>query len=146
MSKPRLIEGETRIDDRGQLSFVNDFSFDDVKRFYVVSNHQAGFVRAWHAHRHETKYVFVLQGAAIVGAVQIDDWKTPSRDSEVHSFVLSADKPTVLCIPSGFANGFKSLTTDTQVAFFSTATIEESQDDDIRFDSRYWDIWDVVER
>jgi dTDP-4-dehydrorhamnose 3,5-epimerase len=146
MSKPRLIEGETRIDDRGQLSFVNDFSFDDVKRFYVVSNHQAGFIRAWHAHRHETKYVFVLQGAAIVGAVQIDDWKTPSRDSEVHSFVLSADKPAVLCVPSGFANGFKSLTTDTQVAFFSTATIEESQDDDIRFDSRYWDIWNVVER
>ena len=146
MSKPRLIEGETRVDDRGELLFLNDFSFDDVKRFYVVSNHQAGFVRAWHAHRHETKYVLVLQGAAIVGAVHIDDWKTPSRDNEVHRFVLSAAKPAVLYLPPGFANGFKCLTADTKVTFFSTATIEESKDDDVRFDASYWDIWDVVER
>lgn len=146
MSQPRLIEGEVRVDDRGELLFVNEFSFDDVKRFYVVSNHQAGFVRAWHAHRHEAKYVLVLQGAAIVGAVQIDDWKAPSRDNEVHHFVLSAARPAVLYLPPGFANGFKSLTADTKVAFFSTATIEESKDDDVRFDARYWDIWDVVER
>ena len=146
MSEPRLIEGEARVDDRGELLFVNDFSFEDVKRFYVVSNHQAGFVRAWHAHRHEGKYVLVLEGAAIVGAVQVDDWKAPSRDNEVHRFVLSAARPAVLYVPPGFANGFKSLTADTKVAFFSTATLEESRDDDVRFDARYWDIWNVEER
>jgi len=146
MSEPRLIEGEVRIDDRGELLFVNGFNFDGIRRFYIVSNHQAGFVRAWHAHRHEAKHVLVVQGAAIVAAVKIDDWREPNRNSEVHRFVLSAAKPSILYIPPGFANGFKSLTADTKLVFFSTATIEESQNDDVRFDAHYWDIWGVVER
>jgi len=30
--------------------------------------------------------------------------------------------------------------------FFSTSSLQESQGDDFRFDARYWDIWNVVER
>jgi dTDP-4-dehydrorhamnose 3,5-epimerase-like enzyme len=146
METPRLIEGGLSVDDRGQVAFVNDFNFAGVKRFYVVSNHNAGFVRAWHAHRHEAKYVMVVQGAAIVGAVAIDDWQHPSTDVKVHRYVLSAKKPTVLYIPPGYANGFMSLTSDTQLIFFSTSTIEEAKADDVRYDARYWDIWNVVER
>jgi dTDP-4-dehydrorhamnose 3,5-epimerase len=39
-----------------------------------------------------------------------------------------------------------SLTEDAKLMFFSTSTLEESMGDDIRFDSRYWDIWNTVER
>ena len=144
---PRLIEGGLAVDDRGEVSFVNDFDFAGVKRFYTVTNHQAGFVRAWHAHRCEAKYVTVLRGAAIVAAVWIDDWDNPSKDDDyVHRYVLSAHKPAVLYIPAGYANGSMSLTSDTLLAFFSTATLQESRDDDVRYDARYWDIWEVIER
>jgi len=146
MSAPTLIPGGLAVDDRGALRFVNDFDFNAVKRFYVVSNHEAGFVRAWHGHKQEAKYVFVVAGAAIVGAVHIDDWDHPSKNLETRRYVLSADKPTILYIPPGYANGFKSLTSDTRVIFFSTATMDETHDDDIRFDARYWDIWGVEER
>jgi len=30
--------------------------------------------------------------------------------------------------------------------FFSTSTIDESRGDDIRYDARYWNPWEVVER
>ena len=110
LQKPLLIRGSIAVDDRGSLSFVNDFAFHDVKRFYVVSNHRAGFVRAWHAHRREAKYVTVLEGAAVVCAVPIDDWDTPNRDAEVVRHVLSAIQPAILFIPPGYANGFMSLT------------------------------------
>jgi dTDP-4-dehydrorhamnose 3,5-epimerase len=143
---PYIIEGGLAVDDRGDLAFVNDFHFEGVKRFYMVSNHRAGFVRAWHAHRHEAKYVIAVQGAAIVAAVAIDNWEHPSKNAQVHRYVLSAQKPAVLYIPAGYANGFMSLTTDTKLIFFSTATLEESRNDDVRYDSRYWDAWQVVER
>jgi dTDP-4-dehydrorhamnose 3,5-epimerase-like enzyme len=143
---PRLIEGGLAVDDRGQVSFVNDFGFSDVRRFYMVSNHGHGFVRAWHAHRREAKYVFVTSGAAIVGAVEIDDWDKPSKTAHVHRYVLSAKKPSILYIPAGYANGFKSLTEDTNIIFFSTASMEEAKTDDVRYDARYWDIWEIVER
>jgi len=146
MALPRLIEGGLAVDDRGAVSFVNDFDFAGVKRFYTVTNHRAGFVRAWHAHRHEAKYVTVLQGAAIIGVVEIDDWENPSREKKVHRYILSSSKPSVIYIPPGYANGFMSLTKDTLLVFFSTATLEESRGDDVRYDARYWDIWGVIER
>ena len=143
---PYLIDGALAVDDRGSVSFVNGFDFAGVKRFYLVTNHRAGFVRAWHAHRREAKYVTVTRGAALIGAVKIDDWESPARTTKVDRFVLSAQKPSVLFIPAGYANGFMSLTEDATLMFFSPSTLEESHGDDIRYDSRHWDIWDVVER
>lgn len=143
---PRLIEGAKVVDERGSVSFVNGFDFAGVRRFYVVTNHRQGFVRAWHAHRHEAKYVTVLSGAAVVAAVAIDDWQHPSPTAVVHRFVLSSDRPVVLYIPPGHANGFMSLTADARLAFFSTVSVEESRADDVRFDARYWDAWTVEER
>jgi dTDP-4-dehydrorhamnose 3,5-epimerase len=146
MAIPRLIEGGLTVDDRGVVSFVNDFDFAGVKRFYIVTNHKSGFVRAWHAHRHESKYVMVVQGAAIVAAVAIDDWEHPSKDAQVYRYVLSAQKPAVVYIPAGYANGFMSLTPDAKIMFFSTSSLEESCGDDVRYDPRYWDAWQVIER
>ena len=144
--EPVLIEGSLGVDDRGEVAFVNDFRFEGVKRFYTVVNHRVGFVRAWHAHRNETKYVTVVQGAAVVAAVAIDDWERPSKEARVHRYVLSAQKPAVLYIPAGHANGFMSLTGDAKLMFFSTSTLEESRGDDVRYEARYWDAWQVIER
>lgn len=143
---PQMVAGGLAVDDRGELGFVNDFRFENVKRFYTVANHRRGFVRAWHCHKREAKYVTAVTGAAVVGAVAVDDWERPSPELAVQRFVLSSHQPAVLYIPPGFANGFMSLTEDAKLMFFSTSTLEESLGDDIRFDSRYWDIWNVEER
>lgn len=87
-----------------------------------------------------------VSGAALVGAVRIDDWEKPSPDLAVKRFVLAAHKPAVLYVPAGYANGFMSLTQDLRLMFFSTSGLEESKGDDIRYSARYWDIWQVEER
>jgi dTDP-4-dehydrorhamnose 3,5-epimerase len=119
---------------------------EGVRRFYTVSNHSASFVRAWHAHKNESKCVVVLSGAAIVGAVKIDDWASPSKDLPVERFVLTAQQPKMLKIPAGYANGFKTLLADTKLIFFSNKTLEECKDDDYRYEAHYWEPWDIVER
>lgn len=144
--EPRLIYGAMAVDDRGVVAFVNDFDFPGVKRYYLLSNHRPGFVRAWHGHRYEAKFVTVVQGAALVCLVKIDDWVNPSKDLTVHRYAMSAGKPAVLYAPPGYANGIMSLTDDAKIMCFSTATVDESRVDDIRFDSRYWDPWTVEER
>jgi dTDP-4-dehydrorhamnose 3,5-epimerase-like enzyme len=146
VQSPLLLVGDMAVDDRGEVCFVNDFDFSQVKRFYTVSNHRRGFVRAWHAHRHEGKYVMVVAGTALVGAVAIDDWDHPSKTAHVWRYTLSVHRPAVLYIPPGYANGFMSLTQDAKVIFFSTGTLEQSQKDDIRFPARYWDIWTIEPR
>lgn len=146
MSEPKLIDGGVSIDDRGQVGFINGFSLDGIKRFYWVSNHRENFVRAWHAHKNEAKYVTVVEGEALIGAVKIDNWTQPSKDCKMWRFVLSSRKPSILYIPAGFANGFMNLSGNAKLLFFSTSDIEQSKNDDYRFDARYWDAWTVVER
>lgn len=143
---PELLRGDLAVDDRGEVAFVNEFDFDGVKRFYTVANHQRGFVRAWHGHRHESKFVLAVSGAALVCCVEVDDWENPSRDLEVKRFVLSAEKPAVLHVPAGHVNGFMTLTDHAKLIFFSTSTLDESVGDDIRFPARFWDPWHVEER
>ena len=144
--KPLLITGSLSVDDRGEVRYINDFDMKSVRRFYTVSNHKQGFIRAWHAHKKECKYVTVVSGAAIIGAVRIDNWGNPSKKLKVNRFVLSETKPTVLYIPNGYANGFMNLTADTKIMFFSNSTLEESLGDDVRYDADYWNPWQVVER
>lgn len=137
MNYTEIIVGGKAFDDRGSLSFVNDFDFQDVKRFYIVSNHQQNFVRAWHGHRHEGKYVLVVSGVALVGVVSLETEEVVGR------YILSEEQPKVLRIPPNHANGFMTLRKDTKVMFFSTTTLEESKEDDIRFPYDKWNIWNI---
>ena len=146
INKPFIINGDLSADDRGELMFVNQFNMELVKRFYVVSNHKQGFIRAWHAHKLESKYVFIVNGTALISTVQIDDWNNPSSDLAIDKFVLTAKKPSILYIPNGYANGFKTLSSDTKIIFFSTSTLGDSIDDDYRFDAYKWNPWEIVER
>jgi len=146
MATPELIKGGSAVDDRGGLAFINDLTVSEFCRMYVVSNHSSGFVRAWHGHRIERKAAVVVSGAAVVCAVEIDDWDAPSPDLQIHRYVLSERTPSALVIPAGFANGFMSLTDDTRICYLSSSSLEDATTDDIRFPAHYWDPWSVEER
>ena len=146
---PKILSGGVAVDDRGSVRFVNDFNFEGVKRFYQVENHERGFIRAWHGHRKEGKYVYVAKGSALVGAVNLpcdDDPEYQIIPEDLKKFVLSAQAPKILWIPPGHANGFMSLEENTIIQFFSTSSLEESLDDDIRFPYNKWDIWSIEKR
>ena len=145
-SKVFFIKGGIAVDDRGVLTFCNDFDMKDIRRFYQVSNHSSNFIRAWHAHKYEAKYVSVISGSTILATVKIDNWDEPSKDLHVERFVLSEKKPGILFIPAGYAHGYKTLVPETRLAFFSTAVLNKSIDDDYRYDAFYWNPWEIEER
>jgi len=140
------MEGGLHVDDRGELAFANAFDFSGIKRFYVLKTRRAGIIRAWHGHKLESKYFFATAGASIVCGVAVDDWEKPSTTLPVRRFVLSDRRPAILEIPPGYANGFMSLTDESTIVVFSTATLAESEADDFRFPARYWDPWSIQDR
>ncbi|MBI2482146.1 MAG: dTDP-4-dehydrorhamnose 3,5-epimerase family protein [Candidatus Vogelbacteria bacterium] len=146
--EPRLIDGGIAIDDRGTLIFNNSFNFKGIKRFYMVENFSTDTIRAFHGHLKEEKYALVISGSAIIATVEMDDPVKPNKDNTVHRFILSDKKPALLHIPAGFANGFRFLTPQGKILFFSTTTTEESKNDDYRFPADYWGmkIWQVINR
>jgi dTDP-4-dehydrorhamnose 3,5-epimerase len=143
---PNLIRGGVAADDRGRVAFVNDFSPEAAKRFYIVENFAVGTVRAWHAHKHERKWVMAIAGAALACAVAVDDWENPSTGAEMHRFTLDATTPAVLEIPAGYANGAMSLLPGTRLMYLSDASLDASLGDDYRYPARHWDPWHVEER
>jgi dTDP-4-dehydrorhamnose 3,5-epimerase len=54
--------------------------------------------------------------------------------------------PAILYIPAGYANGAMTLTPDAKIIYFSTSELNESLNDDFRFESHYWDPWKIEER
>ena len=72
MNKPTIINGGISFDDRGSVSFVNEFDFLNVKRFYCISNIRKNYIRAWHGHKKEAKYLYATNGTFRVGAVDME--------------------------------------------------------------------------
>jgi dTDP-4-dehydrorhamnose 3,5-epimerase-like enzyme len=130
---PNCINGGLSVDDRGTVRFVNDFKFENVKRFYHVSNHSKGFIRAWHGHKISDLYVYVVKGTIFLATMTIMD---DIIKTDINKFILSDLKPQILHIPANHYNGFKTLTEDCQILFYSTIELNNMQDDDIR---KYYD-------
>lgn len=148
MAEIEHIEGGSGIDDRGIVSFVNDFDFHGIKRFYQVYNHDSDVVRAFHGHKKEVKYVYVPKGIAMIIAVSLNEFQENNKQPVLNKFILSDRKPSILKIPSGYANGFRMLEKDSIIQFFSNKTLKESVEDDMRYD---WDffgkkIWETINR
>lgn len=141
----KLIKGDLTCDDRGIISFVNDFNFAGVKRFYQIQNVSKKIIRAFHGHQQEGKYVYVSQGSAKIICARMEEGKLLPPPSV---FILSSKKTSILHIPPGFANGFKALEENTTLVFFSTSSLENSKRDDFRFAWDYFgkDIWETENR
>lgn len=146
---PHLLPVNISTDDRGHLSYAINFSpaVAGIKRFYIVENFSTDTVRAFHGHLKEAKYVLPLSGSAMLTVVPFAEGKL-AADTDVVRYILSARNLCMLHIPPGFVNGFRSLEPDTRLMFFSTATVEESREDDYRFDWDFFgkEIWEVQNR
>ena len=143
---PKELDLETFVDDRGILSFSNKLNLSSVKRFYTVQNFQKNFIRAWHAHKKESKIFILLQGAFLISCVKIDNWKKPSKKKKVYKFFTSDENKKIIFIPSSYANGFMSLRDDSTLLVLSNRSVSESIKDDFRYESHYWDPWNISQR
>jgi dTDP-4-dehydrorhamnose 3,5-epimerase len=103
--RPHIIDGGLHVDARGVVSFVNDFDFEGVDRFYTIRAHRPHELRGWVGHQRDQKWFFVVQGTALIAVVKPDCWDGPASNLPVERFVLSAAKPQVLHVPPGHATG-----------------------------------------
>lgn len=138
---PILITSGIHEDERGKLIHFNKMDISDVKRMYILEHPNTDVVRAWQAHQYEKKWFTVLQGKFKVVLVKVDNWTNPSEKLPIEEFVLSSDFVQVLHIPGGYATGFQALNSDSKMMIFSNFTLEDSVNDDFRFEKSMWYKW-----
>ena len=136
--KPKIIQGGNFSDHRGTLSYVNDFSFKDIERFYIISNSDVHPLRAWQGHKLDAKNFYCLSGAFRIHYVKIDNWENPSKDLAIETVILKVSESKILHIPAGYANAIESLEPDSKLISFSTLPLSNVSEDDVRYDANYW--------
>lgn len=144
MAQVTLIKGGIFADERGSLSFVNDFTFPEVKRFYQIVHPGTSIVRAWQGHKVEQKYFYVPKGKFALAWVEIDDWNKPSADLKAEYVILKEDEPAVLSIPPGYANGIKALEPGSVLMVYSDLDLKQSGEDRWSFDASLWLDWNKI--
>ena len=136
--KPKIIQGGNFSDHRGTLSYVNDFSFKDIERFYIISNSDVHPLRAWQGHKLDAKNFYCLSGSFRIHYVKIDNWENPSKDLAIETVILKVSESKILHIPAGYANAIESLELDSKLISFSTLPLSNVSEDDVRYDANYW--------
>lgn len=128
----KVLEVDWKVDDRGFLSqvfHISDGLFPEIKRIYSIQNFSKGMIRAFHGHKKESKYFFVLSGAVKFVFVEMD-----SEKPGIITHVVSSRNPKIIVVPPGYYNGWQSLEEGTILLTLSDKTLEESLADDFRLD------------
>lgn len=133
-AEPTFFNGGLSVDDRGALSFINDFNIDGIKRIYVVENFDNRFIRAYHGHQKEAKIFIPASGSFLICLRRMIDGSHVEMYGELKKYVLSASKFNALLVPKGYYNGCMNLCPDSRLLVLSSSTLEESKGDDWRID------------
>ena len=119
---------------------MNDFSFADIERFYIISNSDENPIRAWHGHKLDAKNFYCLFGSFKIHFIKIDNWENPSKDLSIETVLVSESDSKIVHIPSGYANAIESLESNSKLISFSTLPLANVKEDDVRYPSDYWKI------
>lgn len=142
--KPQIIKGGLFSDHRGDMRYVNDFNFSDVKRFYFIKHPDVNVVRAWQGHQFERKYFYPISGKFVLAWVKIDNFENPDKNLIPEYHILSSDTSEIVSIPKGYANGLKALEPNSEVLIFSDMGLDDSKNEKIRFPEENWFDWNML--
>ena len=123
------IEGARFEDYRGSVSFVNDFKFEGIERFYVITNSDENPVRAWQGHKIEQRWFSAINGSFQITLITPNDWENPTEIVQKHTFILESGTLDVLHIPSGFLSHIKALQDNAQLLVLADYKLGEIADE-----------------
>ncbi len=136
---PQIIHGGSHTDERGITSFVNDFKFEGVNRFYSIHHPDKSIIRAWQGHTHESKYYYPVKGKWVVAWVKMNFAKDENKWIPQYE-IMDANDSNLIFLPPGYANGFKALENDSVIIGFSVPGKAEEKEI-LRWDKNKWLDW-----
>jgi len=103
-----IFEGRRHEDERGIITYNNDFGASQIKRIYTIENHSTDFIRGWQGHKVEQRWFACMKGSFEISVIVVDDFKNPSKELTIQKYLLKDDVLTYLHIPSGCITAIQS--------------------------------------
>lgn len=139
MSSVKLLLGKNFQDDRGLITYNNDFDADQIRRIYTIENESIDFVRGWQGHKIEQRWFACICGSFEIFVIEVDNFEQPSKDLNLQKFILTANELTYLHIPAGFITAIKAKEDDSKLLVLADYPIG-SINDEYRYDLNYFNI------
>jgi len=127
--EPRLIKGSAHTDERGCITYNNDFNASSVKRIYFIENKSIDFQRGWQGHKIEQRWFTATNGSFEVTLIKIKDWENPKSTGFPISFILEHSTMDVLHVPAGYISRIQALIENSKLMAMSDYTLGEIQDE-----------------
>lgn len=102
-------KGNIYCDERGTITFNDEFDVSQIKRIYTIENHSVDFVRGWQGHKIEQRWFAGMKGSFKIAVIKIDDFENPSKELTPEYFILNANSLDFLHIESHRITAIKAL-------------------------------------
>ncbi|WP_294307032.1 WxcM-like domain-containing protein [uncultured Chryseobacterium sp.] len=132
-----LLQGKTHQDDRGVITFNNEFDASEIKRIYTIENHSTDFIRGWQGHKIEQRWFASMKGSFEISVIEVDDFTNPSKDLISQKYLLTDEVLTYLHIPAGCITAIQSKSFDSKLLVLADYRLGEIADE-YRFDLNYF--------
>lgn len=96
-----ILKGNRHEDERGIITYNNDFDASKIKRIYTIENHSTEFIRGWQGHKVEQRWFACIKGSFEVSVIVVDNFENPSKELTIQKYLLKDDVLTYLHIPAG---------------------------------------------
>jgi len=132
-----FLKGKKHEDERGIITYNNDFDASEIKRIYTIENHSSDFIRGWQGHKIEQRWFACIQGEFEISVIELDDFKNPSEDLIISKYVLENKELTYLHIPAGCITAIQAKTDGSKLLVLADYGLGEIQDE-YRFPLEYF--------
>lgn len=129
IQEPFLHKGSQYTDDRGTITYNNDFDATSVKRIYTIENLDTDFKRGWQGHKIEQRWFSAMKGRFVIEVKPIIAFEQLALDFSVHTFLLEDTTLDYLQVPAGYVTRIQALEKGAKLLVLSNYHLGEIQDE-----------------
>ena len=125
----KIFIGNKHEDERGIITYNNEFDASKIKRIYTIENHSTDIFRGWQGHQIEQRWFAVMSGSFEISVILLDDFLNPNPNLEVHKFLIKNDVLSYLHIPAGRITAIKSIEQNSKLLVLADYALGELNDE-----------------
>src|SRR5690606_17114814 len=124
-----LLPGKKHKDERGIITYNNDFDASQIKRIYTIENHSVDFIRGWQGHKIEQRWFAAMSGSFEIRLIEVDNFENPSNNLPQNKYELTTDSLDFLHVPAGYITAIQALEENSKLLVLADYGIGEVQDE-----------------
>ncbi|RNA61675.1 sugar epimerase [Chryseobacterium nematophagum] len=139
MTDKMIHQGNKYEDQRGIITYNNEFDTQNIKRIYTIENHNISFIRGWQGHKIEQRWFAAMKGKFEISVIQVDDFDKPSKTLPIQKFMLDDQSLTYLHVPAGCITAIQAEEENSKLLVLADYKLGEIHDE-YRFELDYFEM------